>query len=77
MGTPTKDDLNNHGNQLNGNNEEYWKSRGLTKPSESSFMDDDEYRFRQTSLPLTKKEAEELKQREEDEQEYYPWGDSL
>ena len=30
----TQADLDNHANQLNDNNDEYWHSRGLTKPDE-------------------------------------------
>ena len=28
MSAPTQDDLDNHSNQLNPNNDEYWNSRG-------------------------------------------------
>ncbi len=31
---PTQDDLDNHANQLNPNNDEYWNSRGEERPED-------------------------------------------
>lgn len=42
-----KADLDNHSNQLNPNNEEYWNSRRLDKPEEDTYSntldDEDDY----------------------------------
>jgi hypothetical protein len=37
-----QDDLDNHANQLNPNNDEYWNSRDEEKPDDNSQYDDDD-----------------------------------
>lgn len=37
-----QDDLDNHADQLNPNNDEYWNSRGEEMPDESANDDDDD-----------------------------------